>query len=85
MWYIIGRLIFIDINFLTGDLFENELDISDASRWKASSENHDVQMRSRWKVIDLADYIIPGHRPMFRATDKHKMLLKPTSAVVFNA
>ena len=73
------------ICFSTGDLFENESDISDASRWKASSENPDIQMRSRWKVIELADYIIPGHGPMFRVKDEHRMLLKPQTTMEFKA
>jgi len=61
---------------VAGDLFESESDISDSSRWMNVSENHDVQSQSRWKVIELATYIIPGHGPMFRVTETHKMLVK---------
>jgi len=70
---------------VSGDLFESESDIGDASRWKAVSENHDIQTLSRWKVIELADYIIPGHGPMFKVTDDYKMLLKPEATVEFNS
>ena len=51
-----------------GDLFESEEDINDGRIWRDVSENVNVQLESRKAAIQLADYIIPGHGPMFKVT-----------------
>jgi glyoxylase-like metal-dependent hydrolase (beta-lactamase superfamily II) len=61
---------------VAGDLFESESDIEDPSRWKDVSENHGIHFESRSRVADLADYVVPGHGPMFRLTERHKELIR---------
>lgn len=57
---------------VAGDLFEKEEDLADESIWKeAGSENEVEQVENRSKVLEMADYIVPGHGPMFRV-DKNK-------------
>ena len=51
---------------IAGDLFECEQDLSDEELWRASSEDPVRQARSRALVLRLADFIVPGHGPMFR-------------------
>ena len=52
---------------VAGDLFERREDLTDESIWiEAGSEDVDKQRRSRASVLQLADYIVPGHGPMFR-------------------
>lgn len=60
---------------VAGDLFENEDDLSDESIWKnAGSENEKQQAESRRKILEIADYIIPGHGKMFRVrSSMHKL------------
>jgi len=56
---------------IAGDLFENEDDISDDSIWKnAGSENEELQMQNRLRVLEIADYIVPGHGKMFQVCKK---------------
>ena len=58
---------------VAGDLFENEQDLTDDEIWKdAGSEDSELQMKNRIKVLSLADYIIPGHGDMFRVPLKFK-------------
>lgn len=57
---------------IVGDLFENEDDIMDESIWlNAGSENPDSQKKNRKMIMELVDWIIPGHGPMF-STNKYK-------------
>lgn len=58
--------------FLSGDLFESEADISDAALWREVSENPQLQVESRCRVIDMADIIIPGHGKAFKVTQEHR-------------
>nr|XP_018897532.1 PREDICTED: metallo-beta-lactamase domain-containing protein 1 [Bemisia tabaci]XP_018897533.1 PREDICTED: metallo-beta-lactamase domain-containing protein 1 [Bemisia tabaci]XP_018897534.1 PREDICTED: metallo-beta-lactamase domain-containing protein 1 [Bemisia tabaci]XP_018897536.1 PREDICTED: metallo-beta-lactamase domain-containing protein 1 [Bemisia tabaci]XP_018897537.1 PREDICTED: metallo-beta-lactamase domain-containing protein 1 [Bemisia tabaci]XP_018897538.1 PREDICTED: metallo-beta-lactam len=52
---------------IVGDLFENEFDLNDESIWlDAGSENADLQRENRKKILEMADYIIPGHGSMFK-------------------
>ncbi|KJU84396.1 metallo-beta-lactamase domain-containing protein 1 [Candidatus Magnetobacterium bavaricum] len=37
----------------------------DESLWRRSSEDPTVQYQSRQRVLQVADYIVPGHGPMF--------------------
>lgn len=46
-----------------GDLFECE---DDENSWKKLSECPEKQIASRKKVIEVADWIVPGHGCMFK-------------------
>ncbi len=48
-----------------GDIFENEKD-QDGSKAKKWSMNWEKQLESRKKLLEIADYIIPGHGKMFK-------------------
>merc|ERR1719295_1490687 len=51
---------------IAGDNFEKEEDLQDPDLWKsAGSEDEQKQMESRQKVLDLADWVVPGHGKMF--------------------
>jgi hypothetical protein len=54
---------------LTGDLFYFE---NDENVFQQFSEDVEKQKQNRRKVICLADYIVPGHGPMFQVTSKMK-------------
>ncbi|KAK0095091.1 hypothetical protein PV326_009247 [Microctonus aethiopoides] len=62
---------------ITGDLFENELDIFNPLIWKklGRPELVKTQAKNRLAVITWADYIVPGHGPMFKVTDQIRQLL----------
>lgn len=65
-----------DIYAITGDLFEKEEDIKDESIWiSAGSDNLSLQRENRNKIMKLADYIIPGHGPMFKVTNTYQKVL----------
>ncbi|GIX68905.1 metallo-beta-lactamase domain-containing protein 1 [Caerostris extrusa] len=52
---------------VVGDLFEREEDIINPELWTtAGSENPALQLKNRNEILLLADYIIPGHGPMFK-------------------
>jgi glyoxylase-like metal-dependent hydrolase (beta-lactamase superfamily II) len=53
---------------VTGDLFEREEDLTDPSLWRdlGGSENPELQQANREKILAIADYIVPGHGPMFK-------------------
>ncbi|KJU84813.1 Metallo-beta-lactamase domain-containing protein 1 [Candidatus Magnetobacterium bavaricum] len=57
---------------VVGDLFESEDDIRDESLWRRSSEDQAVQYQSRQRVLQLADYIVPGHGSMFAVAGAHR-------------
>jgi len=50
---------------IAGDLFECREDLDDESLWRAVSEDPRRQARSRACVLDIADFIVPGHGAMF--------------------
>lgn len=51
---------------IAGDLFECEKDLDDSTIWKEKSEDKELQEQSRQRVLEIADYIIPGHGPGFK-------------------
>ncbi|XP_022647845.1 metallo-beta-lactamase domain-containing protein 1-like [Varroa destructor] len=57
---------------ITGDLFETRQDVFDPHIWEhqAGSENPVQQAQNRQKVLRIANYIIPGHGPMFEVTEE---------------
>ena len=51
---------------VAGDLFEKYEDLKDDSIWlEAGSENPEKQKYHRSQALSKADFIIPGHGPMF--------------------
>ncbi|KAF8763731.1 Metallo-beta-lactamase domain-containing [Argiope bruennichi] len=59
---------------IVGDLFEREEDILNPTLWKttAGSENPNLQYQNRKRILNLANYIVPGHGPMFKVTEELK-------------
>ena len=57
---------------ITGDLFECEDDLEDSSIWQKSSENEELQEKSRINMLQLADVIIPGHGKLFEVPIEYK-------------
>lgn len=56
---------------LSGDLFEKEDDVMYSYLWiEAGSENPAAQRKNRLKVAKLADWIVPGHGPIFKVTEE---------------
>lgn len=60
---------------ITGDLFEAKNDWKNAKSWLAFSKKPKQHIRNRAKIWELADYIVPGHGPMFKV-DKAVDILK---------
>lgn len=60
-----------------GDLFEKEEDILAPTIWKSlgTPELLKIQSITRSRIINLADFIIPGHGPMFRVTDSMREIV----------
>lgn len=59
---------------ITGDLFENK---DDESIWRQfGADNAELQEKHRNEILKYADFIIPGHGPIFKASyiwDKRKI------------
>jgi len=51
---------------IVGDLFEDYSDISNEELWKSFSEQPEIHAQNRKKIIELADYIVPGHGDIFK-------------------
>ncbi|PVD18606.1 hypothetical protein C0Q70_21156 [Pomacea canaliculata] len=51
---------------VTGDLFEHLDDLEDPEIWQSTSERPELQQQSRIDILRVADYIVPGHGPMFK-------------------
>ncbi|XP_071574547.1 metallo-beta-lactamase domain-containing protein 1 [Temnothorax nylanderi] len=62
---------------ITGDLFEKEEDILEPTIWKSLGipELLKTQSITRSRIINLADFIIPGHGPMFHVTDNMREIV----------
>ncbi|CAH0724730.1 unnamed protein product, partial [Brenthis ino] len=61
---------------ITGDLFEKFEDIEDQNIWlDAGSEDPIQQRKNRSKIANLADWIVPGHGPKFKVTNKIRQCL----------
>ncbi|GBM67196.1 Metallo-beta-lactamase domain-containing protein 1 [Araneus ventricosus] len=60
---------------IVGDLFEREEDIFNSVLWRitAGSESPKLQYQNRNKILNLADYIVPGHGPMFKVTKELRL------------
>lgn len=62
---------------VVGDLFEHENDVEQPKLWmSAGSEAPEYQKLNRYKIAMVADYIVPGHGPMFKVTEKIRQQLR---------
>ncbi|XP_026474179.1 metallo-beta-lactamase domain-containing protein 1 [Ctenocephalides felis] len=69
-----------DVIAITGDLFEKEEDIENPSLWLSSgSDDPKLQKYHRRQIIDMSTYIIPGHGPKFKVTDKQRAIIDLSS------
>jgi glyoxylase-like metal-dependent hydrolase (beta-lactamase superfamily II) len=50
---------------IVGDLFECAEDLDNEELWRSFSANPEKQRASREKVLELADFIVPGHGRVF--------------------
>lgn len=58
---------------ITGDLFENEDDLHDDNIWiSAGSQSEELQRSNRKRILQIADYIVPGHGAMFEVPSHYK-------------
>ena len=58
---------------IAGDLFEKEQDLKNSYIWlEAGSEDKKQQEYHRLRMLDIADFVVPGHGPKFEITDKTK-------------
>ncbi|XP_052105790.1 metallo-beta-lactamase domain-containing protein 1-like [Mytilus californianus] len=57
---------------ITGDLFECFEDLREPSLWQDNSERPEDQEANRIGMLQIADYIIPGHGPMFKVPESYK-------------
>nr|XP_033339615.1 metallo-beta-lactamase domain-containing protein 1-like [Megalopta genalis]XP_033339616.1 metallo-beta-lactamase domain-containing protein 1-like [Megalopta genalis] len=62
---------------ITGDLFEKEEDILNPSIWRDLGTEELQKDQSHWRsyVINIAEFIIPGHGPMFRVTNEMRKIV----------
>jgi glyoxylase-like metal-dependent hydrolase (beta-lactamase superfamily II) len=58
---------------IVGDLFENEADRDDEDLWRSSSEYPIEQEVSRRKIMEIADFIVPGHGDVFRTRNRKQV------------
>ncbi|KAI8767967.1 metallo-beta-lactamase domain-containing protein 1 isoform X2, partial [Biomphalaria glabrata] len=49
-----------------GDLFYCEGDLFSPSLWLKKSERPHLQVQSRYTILEMPDFIIPGHGPTFK-------------------
>ncbi|XP_071085876.1 metallo-beta-lactamase domain-containing protein 1-like isoform X2 [Haliotis cracherodii] len=61
---------------VTGDLFERFEDLDQPHLWQDNSEQPEQQEQSRIAVLRRADYIVPGHGPMFQVPEDCKKQLR---------
>jgi glyoxylase-like metal-dependent hydrolase (beta-lactamase superfamily II) len=50
---------------ITGDLFEKKEDLENREFWKAFSEWPEKQIENRERILQIADFIVPGHGDIF--------------------
>lgn len=65
---------------IAGDIFEREEDIDHPEIWRdeGGSTNPELQERSRSEIIKIADYIVPGHGPMFKVSEAMRNQMIPS-------
>lgn len=64
-------------HIFAGDLFEKVEDISQPHIWKSlgTPELSKSQHMMRQYIINIADFIVPGHGPMFSVTDDMRKII----------
>ena len=62
--------------YFSGDLFEQQEDLEDFSLWQENSEYPEIQQQNRMEILRFADWIVPGHGPMFQVPQEYKAQLK---------
>ncbi|XP_026759297.1 metallo-beta-lactamase domain-containing protein 1 isoform X2 [Galleria mellonella] len=73
-----------DLVAITGDLFEKHEDIENPSIWlEAGSDDSVEQIKNRYKVAQIADWIIPGHGQKFKVTEEVRELLRRQAGDIF--
>lgn len=61
---------------ITGDLFEYEKDwltVDTSEAWEPWSQDKDLQNKSRTRIWNMTDFIIPGHGDMFKVDKTIKL------------
>lgn len=66
---------------ITGDLFEREGDYRNVRDWLAFSKNPRMHVKTRARIWELADYIVPGHGDMFKVDKSVNLLSIETAAL----
>jgi len=66
---------------ITGDLFEAENDWQDVASWLAFSKKPKQHVQTRARIWELADYIVPGHGPMFKVDKSIDILAHEKAAL----
>lgn len=61
---------------VTGDLFEKYEDLDDPDLWQSSSERPEQQEQSRIGILRAADFIVPGHGPMFKVPPEFRKQMR---------
>lgn len=61
---------------VTGDLFEKEEDLEDYTLWQENSQDPEQQQQFRMEMLHVADYIVPGHGPMFKVPEDYKKQMR---------
>uniref|UniRef100_A0A914XCW4 FAS1 domain-containing protein n=1 Tax=Plectus sambesii TaxID=2011161 RepID=A0A914XCW4_9BILA len=61
---------------ITGNLIFNSNDILEPSLWEKKAQHVHAGIKRRRKVICHANYVIPGHGPIFAVTDQHRDTVK---------
>jgi glyoxylase-like metal-dependent hydrolase (beta-lactamase superfamily II) len=64
---------------VAGDLFECAEDLADEALWRSSSNHPAEQERSRRMVLELADYVVPGHGDLFPVTPPESGIPTPAA------
>lgn len=57
-------------------MFERFEDLEDYTLWQENSEDPEVQQQNRLEILRWADWIVPGHGPMFQVPSDYKQQLK---------
>jgi hypothetical protein len=63
-----------------GDLFFNAADVTNSQQWQQFAANVPTGLQNRNKVLCAANYIVPGHGPMFQVTASMKTMASCGSA-----
>ena len=66
---------------IVGDLFESKKDLEEDSLWRSFSEFPEEHLKNREKILEIADFIIPGHGDMFPVKKKAKRFERQVNAI----